>query len=439
MRHVDEGALHAHLDGELATLGAARAAEVEHHLSACDDCRAALALARSERDRANAILRSAEPATEPIPGFDAVRARPPLPARDAVPRPRRRGVAIAWAASFAMALGVGWLARGGMRAHPAAEVAVLESRAEVAAAPARASDIERAEPPAASGADVEDAPAASAQPTLRRTTTALPPTVPENLPALPEPEIAVAAVSAEALARSIEQVDSASAAVHHDFVVRGTVTDEHGRALAGAQVTVPTLGRGVLSNEEGRYALSIPDTAVLDRDTLTVVVQLIGMERQSHLVPVAPGHAEAQDFRMTEGVLALESVVVTSGEIPRTRAERRAAPAAARVADAGALWRPTTAAGAAQWLGRAPLRIPELEVLRWERGAVEGARMVRMTQRLESGEAVVLVQLPSGASAAARAAAAPAASASLSRDGVEVLAESPLAADSLRALLERLR
>jgi hypothetical protein len=142
---------------------------------------------------------------------------------------------------------------------------------------------------------------------------------------------------------------------------------------------------------------------------------------------------------MTEGVLALESVVVTSGEIPRTRAERRAAPASARVADDGALWRPTTAAGAAQWVGRAPLRVPELEVLRWERATIEGARAVRITQRLESGGALVLVQLPTGAPASARATAAPAAVASISRDGVEILAEAPLAADSLRALLERLR
>jgi hypothetical protein len=263
--------------------------------------------------------------------------------------------------------------------------------------------------------------------------------VPENLPTLPDPEIVVAAVSAEALARNLRQIDSASATEHHDFVVRGTVTDERGRALAGAQVTVPALGRGVLSDGEGKYALAIPDTAVLDRDTLTVVAQLIGMERQSHLVPVAPGRAEAQDFRMTEGVLALESVVVTSGETPRTRAERRAVPAAARVADAGALWRPTTAAGAAQWVGRAPLRVPELEVLRWERATIEGARTTRITQRLESGGALVLVQLPTGAPASARATAAPAAVASISRDGVEILAEAPLAADSLRALLERLR
>lgn len=113
MSHVDEGLLHAWLDGALHAEGGDEALEVECHLAACADCRARLEEARRLRDEAAAILAAAEPPALPVPPFEEILARkatmpPRAPGR---PAPRRRAaLPLAWAASLALALGAGWWA-----------------------------------------------------------------------------------------------------------------------------------------------------------------------------------------------------------------------------------------------------------------------------------------------------------------------------------------
>jgi putative zinc finger protein len=103
MSHVDDGSLHAYLDGELSAVERTR---IETHLTECAACRSRLDEERALIERAGQLLGLATP-----PGPE--REMPPLH-QLRHPRPRLRGmVPLAWAATVVLALGVGWYARGG--------------------------------------------------------------------------------------------------------------------------------------------------------------------------------------------------------------------------------------------------------------------------------------------------------------------------------------
>jgi hypothetical protein len=112
MSHVDEGLLHAYLDGAFP-LGHAQADQIEAHLAVCVDCRVRFEDARVLKDRSQMVLRHAAPPDVRIPPFEELRARrgggAAGPAsstkRGWLPSPR-----MAWAASLVLALGAGWMA-----------------------------------------------------------------------------------------------------------------------------------------------------------------------------------------------------------------------------------------------------------------------------------------------------------------------------------------
>jgi hypothetical protein len=108
MRHVDEGLLHAWLDGGLHAMSDAgelpdgiTPADVEAHLRACADCRALLEQERAIRERAGLVLRDAALPTVAVPPFEMI-------AQQAPPARRRAWLPMAWAASVLMAVGAGW-------------------------------------------------------------------------------------------------------------------------------------------------------------------------------------------------------------------------------------------------------------------------------------------------------------------------------------------
>jgi len=111
MSHVDEGTLHAYLDGELPS---ADRKTVEAHLAQCDTCRAALTEARALVERASAVLGAARPAERPAPSFEQLR-------RTAKRAPWHVRTSFAWAASIALALGVGYLLRNPTEAFVSAD------------------------------------------------------------------------------------------------------------------------------------------------------------------------------------------------------------------------------------------------------------------------------------------------------------------------------
>jgi len=101
MSHVDEGTLHAYLDGELPS---AERTAVEAHLAECARCRANLVEERALRERASALLGSARPVERPAPPLEQLR-REPKRSHWHVRR------SFAWAASIAVALGLGYYMR----------------------------------------------------------------------------------------------------------------------------------------------------------------------------------------------------------------------------------------------------------------------------------------------------------------------------------------
>src|SRR5690349_14019953 len=101
MSHVDEGTLHAYLDGELPS---AERATVDAHLAQCATCRATLAEERALLERASALLESARPPQRAVPPFEQVRRAPRR-------SPWHVRTALAWAASLALAIGLGYVLR----------------------------------------------------------------------------------------------------------------------------------------------------------------------------------------------------------------------------------------------------------------------------------------------------------------------------------------
>ena len=100
MSHVDEGTLHAYLDGALPP---GERGQVDAHLAECPACRERLAEARALIARADALLALALPAERSAPPLHELRRRPMW---------RRVRWPIAWAASVTLAVGLGWMLRG---------------------------------------------------------------------------------------------------------------------------------------------------------------------------------------------------------------------------------------------------------------------------------------------------------------------------------------
>jgi hypothetical protein len=108
MLHVDDGSLHAFLDGELS--GAERD-RVASHLAECAACRTRLEEERALIARAGALLaRVVPPEREPAAFSHITSRRGP-----AVPVP------LAWAATVALAFAVGWYLQGARLAHDLAK------------------------------------------------------------------------------------------------------------------------------------------------------------------------------------------------------------------------------------------------------------------------------------------------------------------------------
>ena len=104
MSHVDDGTLHAYLDGELSP---AEAQGVEAHLAQCPACRGRLDEERALITRAGELLALAAPPDRELPPFRAGDVKPLTPLWWKVRLP------LAWAATVAIALGIGtYLGRG---------------------------------------------------------------------------------------------------------------------------------------------------------------------------------------------------------------------------------------------------------------------------------------------------------------------------------------
>ncbi len=109
MQHLDEGLLHELLDGEIPSTDLP---PIQAHLAGCSDCRTRLEEAREFSGEAERLVETIE-LTKRDPSRGAVIA----------PRPRARpwGRDLAWAATVVVAVGAGYLARGGSQTQELAE------------------------------------------------------------------------------------------------------------------------------------------------------------------------------------------------------------------------------------------------------------------------------------------------------------------------------
>ena len=111
MSHVGEGALHAYLDGALDEYPSAEADRIREHLDGCAECAQRLEAERSVRSDAQAMLGMATPEVD-LPSLEELRAyvRRTRPTRTIA---SVRITRMSWAASVVLALGTGWMVRGG--------------------------------------------------------------------------------------------------------------------------------------------------------------------------------------------------------------------------------------------------------------------------------------------------------------------------------------
>lgn len=173
MPHVDDGILHAYLDGALGALAdagalpnGAAAADIEAHFRACADCRARLEAERDVRERAGLVLRDAALPAVDMPPFDHIAARAGGLSSPYAKRRRRSSLPLAWAASLILALGAGLIAGVLLRQDERAPDAAAGEPAPAGgarqdAALAAGQDADPAEPPSTTTAAAD---AASAPP-----------------------------------------------------------------------------------------------------------------------------------------------------------------------------------------------------------------------------------------------------------------------------------
>ena len=111
MSHVDQGALHAYLDGALDELPSGGGQAIREHVSTCPECAARLEKEQWIREKAIAILSGPLPQVE-LPPLEELRLRAEAtsPAKASGGRRIHR---VGWAASVILAIGAGWALNGG--------------------------------------------------------------------------------------------------------------------------------------------------------------------------------------------------------------------------------------------------------------------------------------------------------------------------------------
>jgi hypothetical protein len=436
MSHVNDGELHAYLDGALQDMDRERAEDVGTHLRLCVDCRARLEDARQIREQAGAILASVAPPVE-MPPFEEIKAAAAARLGDGTDGEERwtatvptrpvlrraswalgRMAGLAWAASVAFALAVGWQGRQLWRPSRESQPIALNERLQGPS-------------PAEPEVDANEPLGFEAEPSV---------TYADDV-----------GEGQESAARSLEPG-------------RGERAEAFKRDAAELSVA----GAGADNLAEGRDEAAATetqktaDTRSNDVATLPDAGARAAQERQAQ-TPEAPRDAP----------VAAELEVHAE---PRPDSDAFLGQVADKSPET---WLSVNVDDAEHWLGAAVLSVPDVPVEEVAISARDGTRVVRVRQRLNSGVLVELVEArtpsearmsesqvldevqtdeearPSDERTDAEVAVRGAvtspeeadelknvlsiAFASAWRDGILVTVQAPLAIDSLRSLLSRLR
>jgi cytoskeletal protein RodZ len=359
MPHVDEGLLHAYLDGALDALAEAGALphgitrhSIDAHLAVCADCRALLETERTIRTRAGAVLDAAAPVVD-VPPFSE------LFAAHRTRRPRRRVWPLAWAASLLLAVGAGWWGNILFRQQsdrfaaseevaspssqltaPSAESARAATASDaISGAPVVAEPTAAPAPPPAEGASARfrDAETAGRVAGLRSERAQ---TMDETRPVSP-PAVQGGRIGAEdaRVARS-------------DDVRRGQLADTGRGNLSSRSLAAVSESASVLQRHDRAAAAAAPVPTPPPPSSAAPQ-----RAAAADFVAAAPEQAAIQEFRQAVTALDAGGVPLTSAlptDLPLLQVDGGSAPTV-------------------------------------ERGAVLGASLARVTQRAASGAAVELI------------------------------------------------
>ena len=89
----------------------------------------------------------------------------------------------------------------------------------------------------------------------------------------------------------------------------GRVTSDAGVALGAVEVTIPAMGLGTLTRDDGRYAFLVPGARVSGQ-TVTLSARRLGYKAQSAQITLAAGGV-THDFTLAPNPLQLGEIVVT--------------------------------------------------------------------------------------------------------------------------------
>jgi hypothetical protein len=367
MSHVDDGALHAYLDGALDSFPGAEADRIRSHLEACEVCSQRLEEERQLRAEASTILAGAGTYVGDMPPFEELRAR--ASARERARRPGAgRVTRLAWAASLVIGLGSGWMLRG-MSVPPMAQPSRVESLDE------RFRD--------------------EAEPRSFQVET--------PAEAVTEEQDAVSVVGAT------EVVDGFAEASEAD---RQKVRTEAEVPAAAAPETRRTVAQDRLEENEGRSrGAAVVDTLSAGLRSRAVAIPLVrtdsaGQRMGEELRPVVSADLAEVAQRRAEGALRVpppDSVFDSVAESWRAARDDRAAGETVvspsfRVQDPDVPGpEPSLGRAAEETEEEATLVVPGLAVVSvvWLEGP-ERTGVVRVLQLLESGNTLELVHLPPG-------------------------------------------
>ena len=98
-------------------------------------------------------------------------------------------------------------------------------------------------------------------------------------------------------------------AAQQGTTVSGVITGEANQPLSMVSVSIPSLGVGTMSRDDGRYSFTVP--AARATGTATVVARRIGLQQKTATVSLTGGSV-TQNFQMVATVSQLEGMVVTA-------------------------------------------------------------------------------------------------------------------------------
>lgn len=380
MSHIEEGTLHAYLDGECRPH---EREAVEGHLAVCEECRARLTEAESTAGRATGLLAHLEPGAVHGPSWREIEGRAAARGRESARRRRWLGPGIGWAASIALAFGLGWVAHSqGVFEAPAARVATQNRGAATDLVGQRTESPPEGEEVRAVRIEegpLQDADVGAAAGTLDE---------------VAEREAARFREGAEASRPAPETGRAAAAAGDRALGQEPAPAEERADRLADAAAAEPE-------------ALRVPATVAKSEKPLNergrpTEIDSVEAETENHLreavIREARRIAAERDTRVS---------AITESELPaalktRAAAELQAPPSLVDggesiVADGRFL--PVPIEQATHWLG-APLRtLPAFELQRAEvgpgtavAGGVAGRPAIRLVYRDAAGREIVLIQ-----------------------------------------------